>query len=154
MSKINFVNGLNENFHFCDSKLHDAFTRIDQQHGKRVFGTYFRVGFYGPKFGDLDGEEFIYKEPTLTKLPEISHRLENFYSERFGASNVVMIKDSNPVDVGKLNPEKAYIQITYVEPYFDVAELRQRVTVFERNYNISKLWNMEKNVDVLEQFYF
>lgn len=41
-----------------------------------MFGTYFRVGFYGSKFGDLDGEEFIYKEPTLTKLPEISHRLE------------------------------------------------------------------------------
>ena len=57
-------------------KLSDAFTRIEQQHGKRMFGTYFRVGFYGPKFGDLDGEEFIYKEPTLTKLPEISHRLE------------------------------------------------------------------------------
>ena len=77
---------------FSYRKLHDAFTRIDQQQGKRVFGTYFRVGFYGPKFGDLDGEEFIYKEPTLTKLPEISHRLESFYSERFGASNVVMIK--------------------------------------------------------------
>lgn len=44
--------------------------------GKRVFGTYFRVGFYGTKFGDLDGEEFIYKEPTLTKLPEIFNRLE------------------------------------------------------------------------------
>ena len=60
-------------------KLSDAFTRIEQQHGKRMFGTYFRVGFYGPKFGDLDGEEFIYKEPTLTKLPEISHRLEVYY---------------------------------------------------------------------------
>lgn len=44
--------------------------------GKRVFGTYFRVGFYGSKFGDLNGEEFIYKEPTLTKLPEIFSRLE------------------------------------------------------------------------------
>lgn len=46
------------------------------QEGKRVFGTYFRVGFYGSKFGDLDGEEFIYKEQMITKLPEISHRLE------------------------------------------------------------------------------
>ena len=46
------------------------------QEGKRVFGTYFRVGFYGAKFGDLDGEEFIYKEQMITKLPEISHRLE------------------------------------------------------------------------------
>lgn len=62
---------------------------------------------------------------------------QNFYSERFGAANLVMIKDSNPVDVSKLNPERAYIQITYVEPYFDVSELRHRVTVFERNYNIS-----------------
>ena len=41
-----------------------------------MFGTYFRVGFYGHKFGDLDGEEFVYKEPPITKLPEISHRLE------------------------------------------------------------------------------
>lgn len=57
-------------------KLHDAYTRIDQLQGKRVFGTYFRVGFYGPKFDDLDGTEFIYKEPTLTKLPEIFSRLE------------------------------------------------------------------------------
>ena len=31
--------------------------------GKRIFGTYFRVGFYGQRlFGDLDGEEYIYKE--------------------------------------------------------------------------------------------
>ncbi|KZS19006.1 Dedicator of cytokinesis protein [Daphnia magna] len=120
------------------SKLYDAFTRIEQQHGKRMFGTYFRVGFYGSKFGDLDGEEFIYKEPTLTKLPEISHRLENFYCERFGSAAVVMIKDSNPVDVSKLNAERAYIQITYVEPYFDVSELRHRVTVFERNFNIKR----------------
>lgn len=41
-----------------------------------MFGTYFRVGFYGSKFGDLDKEEFVYKEPTLTKLPEIFSRLE------------------------------------------------------------------------------
>lgn len=47
------------------------------QEGKRVFGTYFRVGFYGHKFGDdLDGNEFVYKEPAITKLPEISCRLE------------------------------------------------------------------------------
>lgn len=43
---------------------------------KRMFGTYFRVGFYGAKFGDLDEQEFIYKEPGITHLPEISHRLE------------------------------------------------------------------------------
>jgi hypothetical protein len=34
------------------------------------------VGFYGSRFGDLDEQEFVYKEPSITKLAEISHRLE------------------------------------------------------------------------------
>ncbi|KJH41274.1 dedicator of cytokinesis [Dictyocaulus viviparus] len=62
---------------------------------KRCFGTYFRVGFYGSRFGDLDGEEYIYKEAPFTKLSEISHRLENFYTDRFGKDIVEIIKDSN-----------------------------------------------------------
>ncbi len=43
---------------------------------KRLFGTYFRVGFYGTKFDEFDGQEFIYKEPGITKLAEIASRLE------------------------------------------------------------------------------
>lgn len=120
------------------AKLHEAFTRVEQLQGKRVFGTYFRVGFYGSKLGDLNGEEFIYKEPTLTKLPEIFSRLENFYAERYGAENVHVIKDSNAVDTATLDPDKAYIQITYVEPYFEPYELRHRLTYFDRNFNIKR----------------
>jgi hypothetical protein len=33
---------------------------------------------------------------------------------------------------------QAYIQITYVEPYFDLYELQHRVTFFEKNYSVSK----------------
>ncbi|CAG14054.1 unnamed protein product, partial [Tetraodon nigroviridis] len=73
---------------------------------KRMFGTYFRVGFYGATFGDLDEREFIYKEPGITHLPEISHRLENFYSQCFGDETLVMIKDSTPVNRKQLNPNK------------------------------------------------
>ncbi|PNJ14313.1 DOCK6 isoform 12, partial [Pongo abelii] len=103
---------------------------------QRVFGTYFRVGFYGARFGDLDEQEFVYKEPSITKLAEISHRLEEFYTERFGDDVVEIIKDSNPVDKSKLDSQKAYIQITYVEPYFDTYELKDRVTYFDRNYGL------------------
>ncbi|GAB1293953.1 Dedicator of cytokinesis protein 6 [Apodemus speciosus] len=103
---------------------------------QRVFGTYFRVGFYGARFGDLDEQEFVYKEPSITKLAEISHRLEEFYTERFGDDVVEIIKDSNPVDKSKLDPQKAYIQITYVEPHFDTYELKDRVTYFDRNYGL------------------
>ncbi|KAK2497728.1 LOW QUALITY PROTEIN: hypothetical protein MC885_014479, partial [Smutsia gigantea] len=103
---------------------------------QRVFGTYFRVGFYGTRFGDLDEQEFVYKEPSITKLAEISHRLEagpssrgwmgcpgveqglplcgpasapcpqEFYTERFGEDVVEIVKDSNPVDKTKLDPQK------------------------------------------------
>ncbi|XP_076977876.1 dedicator of cytokinesis protein 6 isoform X1 [Tamandua tetradactyla] len=119
-------------------KLQEAFTKIMHQSSgwERVFGTYFRVGFYGARFGDLDEQEFVYKEPSITKLAEISHRLEEFYTERFGEGLVAIIKDSNPVDKSKLEPQKAYIQITYVEPYFDTYELKDRVTYFDRNYGL------------------
>ncbi|XP_041097982.1 dedicator of cytokinesis protein 7-like isoform X6 [Polyodon spathula] len=119
-------------------KLQDAFNKINNQSSgwERMFGTYFRVGFYGCKFGDLDEQEFVYKEPSITKLAEISHRLEEFYAERFGDEVVEIVKDSNPVDKAKLDPNKAYIQITYVEPFFDSYELKDRLTYFDKNYNL------------------
>ncbi|KAJ3598731.1 hypothetical protein NHX12_000674 [Muraenolepis orangiensis] len=114
-------------------KLQDAFNKVYNQ---RMFGTYFRVGFYGCRFGDLDEQEFVYKEPSITKLAEISHRLEEFYCERFGEDVVEIIKDSSPVDKNKLDPNKALLQITYVEPFFDTYELKERVTYFDKNYNL------------------
>ncbi|KAM8760403.1 dedicator of cytokinesis protein 8 isoform 1-T1 [Acanthopagrus schlegelii] len=119
-------------------KLQRAFDNIIQKGHKRMFGTYFRVGFYGAKFGDLDEREFIYKEPGITHLPEISHRLENFYSQCFGEETLVMIKDSTPVNRKQLNPNKAYIQITYVEPFFDDYEMKDRMTNFEKNFNLRR----------------
>uniref|UniRef100_A0AAQ4S6U5 Dedicator of cytokinesis 8 n=1 Tax=Gasterosteus aculeatus aculeatus TaxID=481459 RepID=A0AAQ4S6U5_GASAC len=119
-------------------KLKRAFDNILLKGHKRMFGTYFRVGFYGAKFGDLDEREFIYKEPGITHLPEISHRLENFYSQCFGEETLVMIKDSTPVDRKQLNPSKAYIQITFVEPFFDDYEMKDRLTNFEKNFNLRR----------------
>ncbi|PIO63930.1 dedicator of cytokinesis [Teladorsagia circumcincta] len=105
---------------------------------KRCFGTYFRVGFYGSRFGDLDGEEYVYKEPPFTKLSEISHRLESFYTDRFGKDIVEVIKDSNNVVRTSLQATKAYLQITYLEPYFEKWERRRRPTPFERSHKIKR----------------
>ena len=48
-----------------------------------------------------------------------------------------MIKDSNAVEQDKLDPEKAYIQLTFVDPYFDEYELKDRKTYFDKNFNLS-----------------
>ena len=104
----------------------------------RIIWNNFIYIYFSCRFGDLDNEEYIYKEKVLAKLPEIAHRLEHFYCDKYGKDNVVIIKDSKLVEQSKLDPQKAYVQITYVEPYFDEFELRDRKTPFEQNFKLSK----------------
>ena len=61
---------------------------------------------------------------------------QTLYSEQLGKDRVEIIKDSNDVDYNKLSDKKAYIQVTYVDPYFEDWELRDRKTVFEKTFNI------------------
>ena len=63
---------------------------------------------------------------------------QDFYEKKFGIDNVEVIKDSNAVERDRLDPDIAYIQPTYVEPYFDEYELKDRITYFDKNYNLSK----------------
>lgn len=48
-------------------------------------------------FEEEDGKEYIYKEPKLTGLSEISQRLMTLYGDKFGQENVRIIQDSNKV---------------------------------------------------------
>ncbi|XP_074864172.1 dedicator of cytokinesis protein 11 isoform X2 [Carettochelys insculpta] len=121
--------------------LHGAYTKIvEVMHTrKRLLGTFFRVAFYGQTFfEEEDGKEYVYKEPKLTGLSEISLRLLKLYGEKFGAENVKIIQDSNKVNAKDLDPKYAHIQVTYVKPYFEDKELLERKTEFERNHNISR----------------
>lgn len=64
--------------------------------------------------------------------------LQSFYTDKFGVGHVEIIKDSNTVERHKLAPDKAYIQLTYVEPHFDLYQIRDRVSFFDKNYHLSK----------------
>ncbi|XP_075793694.1 dedicator of cytokinesis protein 10 isoform X13 [Pelodiscus sinensis] len=106
---------------------------------KRLFGRYYRVAFYGQGFfEEEEGKEYIYKEPKLTGLSEISQRLLKLYADKFGSENVKMIQDSNKVNPKDLDPKYAYIQVTYVTPFFDEKEAEDRKTDFEMHHNISR----------------
>ncbi|KAL0173398.1 hypothetical protein M9458_029366, partial [Cirrhinus mrigala] len=116
-------------------------------------------------FEEEESKEFIYKEPKLTGLSEISQRLLKLYSDKFGADNVKMIQDSNKVCPARssmppfsdlriisglnrrddsavnpkdLDPRFAYIQVTYVVPYFSEKEQLEKKTDFERHHNINR----------------
>lgn len=50
-----------------------------------------------------------------------------------------LLTTSADVDVSKLDLDKqCYLQITSVDPYFEPWELKDRVTHYDRSYNISK----------------
>ncbi|XP_060761807.1 dedicator of cytokinesis protein 10 isoform X2 [Neoarius graeffei] len=121
--------------------IHRSYLKVNEvvNSEKRLFGRYYRVAFYGQGFfEEEESKEFIYKEPKLTGLSEISQRLLKLYSDKFGADNVKMIQDSNKVNPKDLDPKFAYIQVTYVVPYFDEKEQQEKKTDFERNHNINR----------------
>ena len=100
--------------------LHSVFEKLLEANSKqtRMLGTYYRVGFYGHRFGPrLDGREFIYKQPKITRLSEIATRMKALYSKQLNTA-VRILPDSNPVDRTKLDSEDCVLQLTFVSPYF------------------------------------
>lgn len=92
----------------CYQHLTKAYAKVIEvtQSGKRLLGRFYRVAFFGKMhFGeDEEGIEFIYKEPKLTSLSEISEKLQNYYGQKFGSDNVKIIMDSAPVSyISNLN---------------------------------------------------
>lgn len=122
------------------NKLFHAYDKIVEvtESGKRCLGSYFRVSFYGSFFGEDNNVSYIYKEPKVTMLTEITERLTALYTKKFGSDVVVIIQESGRIGTSKLDPLKAYLQITHVVPYFNYQELVQRTTSFERNDKISR----------------
>ncbi|KAM8898432.1 dedicator of cytokinesis protein 11 isoform 3-T3 [Spinachia spinachia] len=121
--------------------LHRAYNKIMEviHSGRRMLGTYFRVALYGQGFfEEEDGKEYVYKEPKLTGLSEISQRLQTLYGEKFGPENVKIIQDSNKVNPKDLDVKFAYIQVTFVKPFFEEKEAPEKKTDFEKCHNINR----------------
>ncbi|XP_037029406.1 dedicator of cytokinesis protein 9-like isoform X1 [Bradysia coprophila] len=123
----------------CYSHLEQAYNKVTEfnRSGKRLLGRFYRVVFYGQLYFEGDsGVEYVYKEPKITSLSEISERLHKQYRDKFGAENVKMIMDSSPVNPSSLDPSKAYLQVTHVIPYFCKDELESRQNEFEQNHDV------------------
>ena len=101
--------------------LHHVFEKLIEanKNQTRMLGTYYRIGFYGRRFGErLNGNEFVYKCPKITRLSEIASQMKQRYSNQLGVP-VRILPDSNPVDPTKLDPEECIMQVTFVNAYFE-----------------------------------
>jgi hypothetical protein len=139
--------------------LSQSYQRVIEfnRNGKRLLGRFYRVVCYGQVyFEDEHGIEYIFKEPKVTSLSEISLRLKKQFEDKFGADVVKMIMDSNQVrnfylnflyvcyliyfyfqvNAADLDPKLAYIQVTHVTPFFIKDELDSRQSEFEQNHDI------------------
>eukprot|EP00301_Raphidiophrys_heterophryoidea_P025592 c8625_g1_i1.p1 GENE.c8625_g1_i1~~c8625_g1_i1.p1 ORF type:complete len:814 (-),score=214.98 c8625_g1_i1:3-2444(-) len=126
---------------FYHQQMMMAYTSINDAEEKqtRFLGTYYRVGFFGQDIiPHLHQKQFIYKEPNITKLGEITQRLtEQLGAQVGGVENVKILSDSGIIDFTSLPPKIVHIQITHVEPYFSAKELTERVTTYEKNTKVS-----------------
>ncbi|OHT13013.1 hypothetical protein TRFO_03412 [Tritrichomonas foetus] len=106
----------------------------------RFFGHYFKVTFYGNILGNFDGSTYIYREKKLTHLFELTTRIMKYYQSIHGEDKIELIKESGTIDVSTLNENKGYIQITFIEPYFNKSNRSNRKTNHEKCHNITQFY--------------
>lgn len=58
------------------------------------------------------------------------------YGNRFGHDHTSLIQESGKVDRKSLDPTFAYVQVTFVQPYFSEDERAHKVTYFEKQHNV------------------
>ena len=124
----------------CHEQLVQAYRCVQDAHqtNSRFLGMYYRVGFYGAKYNpedELDGKEYIYKEPQLTRLADVCDRLQRMYETKYKC-DVVILMDNSIVDRSKLDAEKLYIQITSLDPYHESSDRSRRTSKFDLETNI------------------
>ncbi|CAO2824221.1 unnamed protein product [Amaranthus hypochondriacus] len=114
----------------CHTMLTSIYESILEQEASPIpfaDATYYRVGFYGEKFGKLDNKEYVYREPRDVRLGDIMEKLSHIYESRMdGNHRLHIIQDSRQVKADELQPGVCYLQITAVDPVMEDEDLGSR----------------------------
>lgn len=114
----------------CHTMLTSIYESILEQESSPIpftDATYYRVGFYGDKFGKLDKKEYVYREPRDVRLGDIMEKLSHIYESRMdGNHRLHIIQDSRQVKGEELQPGVCYLQITAVDPVMEDEDLGSR----------------------------
>ncbi|KAL2461813.1 Guanine nucleotide exchange factor SPIKE 1 [Abeliophyllum distichum] len=113
----------------CHTMLTNIYESILEQESSPIpftDATYYRVGFYGEKFGKLDRKEYVYREPRDVRLGDIMEKLSHIYESRMNGTTLHIIPDSRQVKADELQNEVCYLQITAVDPVMEDEDLGSR----------------------------
>ncbi|KAJ7948981.1 guanine nucleotide exchange factor SPIKE 1 [Quillaja saponaria] len=114
----------------CHTLLTSIYESILEQESSPIpftDATYYRVGFYGDRFGKLDRKEYVYREPRDVRLGDIMEKLSHIYEARMDGNHTLrIIQDSRQVKAEELQPGVCYLQITAVDPVMEDEDLGSR----------------------------
>ncbi|PIA57582.1 hypothetical protein AQUCO_00600356v1 [Aquilegia coerulea] len=114
----------------CHTTLTSIYESILEQESSPIpftDATYYRVGFYGDRFGKLDKKEYVYREPRDVRLGDIMEKLSHIYESKMDGSHTLhIIPDSRQVKADELAPDVCYLQITAVDPIMEDEDLGSR----------------------------
>ncbi|XP_048425879.1 guanine nucleotide exchange factor SPIKE 1-like isoform X1 [Pyrus x bretschneideri] len=114
----------------CHTMLTNVYESILEQESSPIpftDATYYRVGFYGDRFGKLDRKEYVYREPRDVRLGDIMEKLSHIYESRMDGNHTLhIIPDSRQVKADELQPGVCYLQITAVDPVMEDEDLGSR----------------------------
>jgi len=114
----------------CHTLLTNIYESILEQESSPIpftDATYYRVGFYGDRFGKLDKKEYIYREPRDVRLGDIMEKLSHIYECRMDGNHTLhIIPDSRQVKAEELQPGVCYLQITAVDAVMEDEDLGSR----------------------------
>ncbi|XP_042472968.1 guanine nucleotide exchange factor SPIKE 1-like isoform X2 [Zingiber officinale] len=114
----------------CHTSLSSIYDSILEQESSPITfidATYYRVGFYGTRFGKLDRKEYVYREPRDVRLGDIMEKLSRIYESKIDGSHTLhIIPDSRQVNAEELQPDVCYLQITAVDPVMEDEDLESR----------------------------
>ncbi|MBA0718289.1 hypothetical protein Golax_006044, partial [Gossypium laxum] len=114
----------------CHTLLTNIYESILEQESSPIpftDATYYRVGFYGERFGKLDRKEYVYREPRDVRLGDIMEKLSHIYESRMDGNHTLhIIPDSRQVKAEELQPGVCYLQITAVDPVMEDEDLGSR----------------------------
>lgn len=110
----------------------------EKQNSTRIFCNYYRVAYFGKKFGAEDGKSYIYKMVPVIRLADFTSEIVQKSTEIAG-EEVLKLANKHKSQL-EIDPDKHYVQIVSMTPvatemrYFRTEE---RYTEIEQNFNLS-----------------
>ncbi|CAH8428661.1 unnamed protein product [Schistosoma rodhaini] len=127
-------NNLAQIYHHI-GRTYEAINRVES-YGHRLLAAYYRVTFHGQLFESMAGKSFIYRSNPCQKLNEKCDELLQLYRHKYGEQSVELLTD-NFINRSILDPMKAYVQITYVEPYKEIKDSDKKpLRSYEKHHDV------------------